>query len=123
MHRCGELDRRSLVALHRCLADEIADAGWGRLQPDLTEQLMPWPIHSDASHHMGATRMGADPSTSVVDADLQVHTVAGVYVVGGSVFPTSGCVNPTYTIVALALKLGDHLRQRLGSSDPAAAAF
>lgn len=112
-HRCGDLDRRSLVALHRRLEREVAEAGWGRLRTGLSADLAPWPIRVDASHHLGATRMGADPSTSVVDKDLRLHTTDSVYVVGGSVFPTSGCANPTYTIVALALRLGDHLRQRL----------
>jgi choline dehydrogenase-like flavoprotein len=65
----------------------------------------------DAYHYLGTTRMGADPEYSVVNADLRMHTVDNVYITGGSVFPTSGCANPTMTIVALSIRLGDHLRK------------
>ena len=58
---------------------------------------------------MGATRMGHDPATSVVNADCRLHGVPNVYVAGSSVFPTSGYANPTYTIVALAIRLAEHL--------------
>jgi choline dehydrogenase-like flavoprotein len=73
----------------------------------------------DAFHNIGTTRMSADPATGVVDADCQVHGVPGLYVCGSSVFPTSGYANPTLTIVALALRLADHL----GSRAPGAAAW
>lgn len=53
--------------------------------------------------------MARTPRDGVVDTDLQVHGVRGLFVVGGSVFPTSGYANPTLTIVALALRLADHL--------------
>jgi choline dehydrogenase-like flavoprotein len=53
--------------------------------------------------------MHDDPTQGVVDADCQVHGVPGLYVAGSSVFTTSGYANPTLTIVALALRLADHL--------------
>ena len=55
--------------------------------------------------------MHTDPRQGVVDANCQVHGVAGLYVAGSSVFPTSGHTNPTLTIVALALRLAGHLEQ------------
>lgn len=64
----------------------------------------------DAAHPAGTTRMSIDPRHGVVDTDLRVHGVESLYVVGGSVFPTSGYANPTLTIVALALRLAAHLR-------------
>lgn len=60
-------------------------------------------------HHMGGTRMGTDPLKSVVDANCRVHGMDNLYVGGSSVFATSGQCNPTTTIVALALRLGNHL--------------
>ena len=111
VHRCGDLDRRSMVEVHAALAAEVEAAGLGVLESDLAEDTSPWPIDQDASHHMGTTRMGTDPSTSVVDADLRVHGLDNLYAAGASVFPTSGCVNPTYTIVALSIRLARHLRE------------
>ncbi len=67
---------------------------------------------TDAYHPAGTTRMSRDPHDGVVDPDLQVHGVRGLSVVGGSVFPVAGYANPTLTIVALALRLGDRLAAR-----------
>jgi choline dehydrogenase-like flavoprotein len=60
---------------------------------------------NDGLHHAGTTRMGLSPATSVVDADLRVHGVKNLYVCGASVFPSSGCANPTLTAMALAVRL------------------
>jgi choline dehydrogenase-like flavoprotein len=65
-------------------------------------------------HHMCTTRMSADPRQGVVDADCRVHGVANLYVGGSSVFSTGGYATPTYTVVQLALRLGDHLGGVLG---------
>lgn len=62
------------------------------------------------NHHMGTTRMSADPKTGVVDANLKVHDVANLYVAGSSVFPTYGAANPTINLLSLALRLADHLK-------------
>jgi choline dehydrogenase-like flavoprotein len=116
-HACGDLDKRSMVAVHEALAVECEAAGLGRLESDLDEA-DPWPINADASHHMGTTRMGLDPATSVVDPDLRLHAIPNVYLAGASVFPTSGCANPTYTIIALSIRLARHLRSELEVKDP-----
>ncbi|MEM9380823.1 MAG: GMC family oxidoreductase [Planctomycetota bacterium] len=110
-HDTTELDRRSLVELHAVLREEFERAGVGRLETDLV-RAEPWPITQDASHHIGTTRMGQDPSTSVVDPDLRMHGVENVYLAGASVFPTSGCANPTFTIVALSIRLARTLARR-----------
>lgn len=70
-------------------------------------------------HHMGTTRMASTPSAGVVDGDCRVHSVEDLYVAGSSVFPTGGYANPTFTIVALALRLADHLGDRLARRDGA----
>ena len=61
-------------------------------------------------HQMGTTRMSSNPRAGVVDADCRVHSVANLYVAGSSVFPTYGTANPTMTLLALTLRLADHLR-------------
>ncbi|HEU4460333.1 MAG TPA: GMC oxidoreductase [Methylibium sp.] len=66
-------------------------------------------IH-DMAHPMCATRMSADPAHGVVDANAQVHGVEGLHVMGSSVFATPGYMNPTLMIVALSLRLADHLK-------------
>ena len=64
-------------------------------------------------HHMGTTRMATDPAQGVVDADCRVHGLTNLYIGGSSVFPTGGYVNPTYSIVQMALRLADHLEDEL----------
>ena len=54
--------------------------------------------------------MSLDPRRGVVDRDCRVHGVANLYIAGGSVFPTAGAGTPTLTILALALRLGNHIK-------------
>ncbi|HWY60302.1 MAG TPA: FAD-dependent oxidoreductase [Rhizomicrobium sp.] len=63
------------------------------------------------NHHMGTTRMSDDPKNGVVDAQGQVFGVPNLYVAGSSVFPTYGASNPTLNLLALTLRLGDHLKK------------
>jgi choline dehydrogenase-like flavoprotein len=67
-------------------------------------------------HHMGTTRMAADPRNGVVDSDCRVHNMKNLYIGGSSVFPTGGNDMPTLTIVALAHRLADHLKEQLQCS-------
>jgi choline dehydrogenase-like flavoprotein len=64
----------------------------------------------DTFHMMGGTRMGVNPATSVVDSSLKVHGLENLYIVSCSVFPTGGSSNPTFTMMALALRLADRLQ-------------
>ena len=64
-------------------------------------------------HQIGTTRAHQDPKQGVVDGQCKVHGVANLYIAGASVFPTSGAVSPTPTILALALRLADHLAPML----------
>jgi choline dehydrogenase-like flavoprotein len=61
------------------------------------------------SHHMGTTRMGSDPSSSVVDANCRTHDVENLWIASSSVFPTGGAANPTLTIGALSLRVAEHV--------------
>jgi choline dehydrogenase-like flavoprotein len=62
------------------------------------------------NHHMGTTRMHDDVKQGVVDANSQVHGLANLFIAGSSVFPTYGASNPTLNLVALTLRLADHLK-------------
>jgi choline dehydrogenase-like flavoprotein len=64
-------------------------------------------------HHIGTARMGSDPNSSVVDADCRVHGIANLYVNGAATFPTSSQANPTLTLVALSLRMAEHLKTQL----------
>ncbi|MDO9396134.1 MAG: GMC family oxidoreductase [Herbiconiux sp.] len=64
-------------------------------------------------HLLGTARMGADPATSVVDADNRAHDVPNLFIVDGSSFSTGGAVNPTHTIQALALRAADRIAEAL----------
>jgi choline dehydrogenase-like flavoprotein len=68
------------------------------------------------AHQNGTIRFGRDPKTSALDADCRAHDVENLYVVDGSFFVSSAAVNPALTIMANALRVGDHLKQRLGVS-------
>lgn len=62
-------------------------------------------------HHLGTTRMSADPKTGVCDGDGKVHGVANLYVAGSSLFPSYGASNPTLNLIALTLRQADHLKK------------
>ncbi len=64
-------------------------------------------------HHMGALRMSTAPEDGIVDINSRLHRVDNLYIAGSAVFPTGGYANPTLTIVALALRLADHLKRVL----------
>jgi len=65
------------------------------------------------AHQNGTIRFGRDPKTSALDANCKAHDVDNLYVVDASFFPSSGAVNPALTIMANALRVGDHLKERL----------
>src|SRR5437764_192963 len=71
------------------------------------------------AHQNGTIRFGHDPKTSVLDANCKAHHVDNLYIVDGSFFPSSAAVNPALTIMANALRVGDHLMRRLGVPETA----
>lgn len=113
--KASVLDRRSLVELHRVLALEVRENNLGVLEGALWNE-DGWPINQDASHHLGTTRMGKDPATSVVNENLRLHSIENVYCAGGSVFSTSGCANPTFTLCALSIRLAEYLKKQLAKN-------
>jgi len=110
----SQIDVRTVLAAHQLMKRRFEESGTGELVFDdaaLLEKLESDIKHFNSSaHHMGTTRMGTDPHTSVVDGNCRVHGVQNLYVAGASVFPTSGHANPTLTLVALAIRLAEHLK-------------
>lgn len=101
------LYRQTLSELGRQLL--ASRAGMLRINYSHREQwlkAMDW-----GNHHLGTTRMSDDPKQGVVNADSQVHGISNLYVAGSSVFPTYGSSNPTLNLIALTLRLGDHLKK------------
>ena len=92
------------------LGRELGRYGLGRVQSYLDHQRT-WPRFTyGGSHHMGTTRMHNNPREGVVDSNLKLHGCSNLFILGSSVFPTGGGVNPTLTIIALASRLAKHLR-------------
>ncbi len=99
---------------HKLIVDGLGAHGFQlrTIQHELDED--GWPTLLPVSkHHMGTTRMSQDPRTGVVDKNCRVHEVRNLYIAGSSVFPTAGMANPTLTIVALAVRLADHIKRVL----------
>lgn len=131
-------DRRRVIAGLRVMAEAMGATGWGRVQlvlggvhADAYDNLVSGefltifrsiPEEVDLSgfpvgmgfHHMCTTRMSDDPAEGVVDADCRMHEVDNLWVAGSSVFATGGTATPTLSIVALAIRLADHLQEVLG---------
>jgi choline dehydrogenase-like flavoprotein len=89
------MDEHHLVPRHAYLKNEIPVAG--------------------CAHQAGTCRFGADPDTSVLNTDCRAHELDNLYVVDTSFFPSIGAVNPALTAMANALRVGDHLLERLGA--------
>jgi choline dehydrogenase-like flavoprotein len=116
MRSAAEIVGRSLAAQDY---GRLKIRDWLRAEPADVPQLDEEGDHEVAiHHHLCTTRMSADPRTGVVDADCRVHGIDNLHISGGSVFATGGFANPTYPVVQLALRLGDHLGARL-STEPA----
>jgi choline dehydrogenase-like flavoprotein len=110
--RCvlGADDFRNPENALRVLGETLLRLGRGRVRVN-NDRI--YGLVNGQGHTLGTTRMGTDPRSSVVDADLRIHGYANVFVAGSSVFPSGGYVNPTLTIVALALRLADRLTGRV----------
>jgi choline dehydrogenase-like flavoprotein len=116
-----EADKHSARVFAETFDAELRRLGLGTLEA--SEWLLTpdpnWPVdptvgnHPIAGyHHMGTTRMSGNPASGVVNSDCQVFGYENLFIAGSSVFSTSGWANPTLTLVALALRLADHLDAR-----------
>lgn len=113
----SRLEKHTVRTICELIARQVGLAGVGRVR--LFEYLRneadnAWPSFTGAGwHHIGTTRMADDPKKGVVNRDCQLHGVGNLFVAGSSCFPTSGAVNPTLSIIALSLRLADHLKRQL----------
>jgi choline dehydrogenase-like flavoprotein len=108
----GEIELHTLRRFNEIIAAEAGAAGLGRVWEAPADGSSRWPPGlRGAWHQMGTTRMSSDPANGVVDRDCRVHGIDNLYIAGSSVFPTSGHANPTLTLVALALRLADHIKE------------
>ena len=105
--KISERSLKSSLRLIQLLDEHLKKHDLGYVEDGVNE-LKELPF-TDASHHIGTTRMSIDPAEGVVDPDCKVHGIKNLYVAGSSVFPTAGHANPTFTIAAMALRLADHL--------------
>jgi GMC oxidoreductase len=101
-------ETEALLRLHELLDGHLRRLQLGHLDHSSTPfgELQ----YTDASHHLGTTRMSATPRDGVVDEHCRVHGVGNLFIAGSGVFPTAGHANPTLTIVALAIRLAQYLR-------------
>jgi choline dehydrogenase-like flavoprotein len=112
--RIAASDSISVRRTLEVVACELGASGLGRARILFPEDGFAELDPTGSHHHMGTTRMHRDPNEGVVDANCRVHGISNLFVAGSSVFPTFGTANPTYTLLALAFRLSDHL-QRLAA--------
>jgi choline dehydrogenase-like flavoprotein len=115
-----DLDKRSIRTINKIIGEQFGRAGIGRvrLKEFLTDENdMSWPEGTNGGwHHMGTTRMSDSPKTGVVDANCQVFGLSNLYVAGAACYTTSGAPNPTFTLVALSLRLSDFVKSKMGTA-------
>lgn len=114
--RLDAADKRSIVRSLDLIGREIGRSGLGRLQITLADDDTSWPNDLKGGwHHMGTTRMADTPEKGVVDRECKVHGISNLYIAGSSVFPTAGSGTPTLLIIALALRLAEHIKKSMSS--------
>ena len=115
--RISDLECRTALQFSQLIDKLFRQAGWGSVRID--QELEQCGIITDKAlqesyHHIGSTRMSESGKDGVVNRNCTVHGIDNLHLVGASVMPTGGHVNPTFTIVSLALRLADHLERRGG---------
>lgn len=104
-----DLDIKTFQIGQKIVVNELTRLGMGRFDaPDITRDIVERSVYGHY-HHIGTTRMSKSPRDGVVDENGRVHEVRNLYVAGSSVFPTAGYSGPTMMIVALAMRLAEHL--------------
>lgn len=111
--RFTEQDLRTIVAAHALFRERYQASGAGEFvydEPGLIDYMSNRFLNfNSGAHHIGTTRMATSPQTGVVNQDCRVYGTDNLYMAGSSVFPTGGHANPTLTIVALSIRLGQYI--------------
>ena len=112
--RFAEIDHRTVKTFVTLFKNRVEESGVGTFHLSEEEQdFLSNPSASEFnsnSHNIGTTRMSDDPLFGVVDRNCRIHGIDNLYIAGSSIFPTSSHANPTLMIVAMALRLADHLK-------------
>jgi choline dehydrogenase-like flavoprotein len=111
--RLTELDWRTYEITASLVAAEFERIGAGRLTGPIEPVARDPGAILHSNHQLGTTRMSDDRQKGVVDRNCRVHELSNLYLMGGNVFPTVSWANPTFTLIALTLRLADHLRHKL----------
>jgi choline dehydrogenase-like flavoprotein len=108
--RLNQIDIDNARRVQEIWAEEFAKAGYGQLE--FSREGEPLKFEKTAMHHhMGTTRMHVNPKQGVVDGNCQVHGIPNLFIASCSVFPTAGYSNPTLTIIALSIRVADHVKR------------
>jgi len=113
-------DKDSIRAIYHIIGRQVGILNKGRVKlmdALLEEDDLNWPSGTTPGcHRMGTTRMSNNPERGVVDKNCKIHNINNLYVAGSSCFPTAGSANPTYTLIALSLRVSDEIKERLKNS-------
>lgn len=110
------IDKKTVFTINKLLGQQIGAAGLGRvkLKDFLLDADVQLPDYTSGGwHHLGTTRMSENPKEGVVDANCKVHGIDNLYVAGSSCYTTGGAVNPTLTVVAISLRLANHIKEKM----------
>jgi choline dehydrogenase-like flavoprotein len=110
--RLSSVDISSIIQSQEIIDKELQKSGLGRLQIDLESNEPPEGLQG-GWHHMGTTRMHLNPKKGVVNENGKIHGISNLFIAGPSVFPTCGYANPVLTIVALSIRLADHIKSEI----------
>ena len=110
----SQLEKNTISAALKGLGQILEQKGIGKLE--LSKNFLSGEYldrQDPINHHIGTARMASSDSEGVVDKNLKIFDQSNLYISSSAVFPTSSNANPTFTIVALSLRLGDHLKKKI----------
>jgi choline dehydrogenase-like flavoprotein len=113
-HQSNETECRQLYGELKKLLNHAGMAGDHVLSKNFYAS-MDVPI-AGVAHQAGTCRFGTDPAASVLDVNCKAHELDNLYVADASILPSIGAVNPALTVMANAIRVGEHLMERLGNS-------